>query len=155
MSVEIYGDDVRVAAHRRGVAVAKEIYDSYLPEGRVDLRHRSQGYWLERAFALGEEVGSYIREVFALDDVLSMLRRVQSMVTLLEQHPRHRARAACRRAAFYGNYEYRGLKSILQQGLDMKPLPVVVVPHGLSHPKFARKPSELLQLELEEFNEPN
>lgn len=155
LSVEVYGDDVRIAAHQRGVPVPKEIYDTYLPEGRVDLRHRSQEYWLKRADAMGEEVGAYIREVFALDDVLSLLRRVQSMVTLLEKHPKKRAIAACRRAAFYANYEYRGLKNILQKGLDMVPLPAVVEPDGLENPKFARKPSELLQLELEVFNEPN
>lgn len=155
LSVEIYGDDVRIAAHQRGVPVPKEIYDTYLPEGRVDLRHRSQEYWLKRADAMGEEVGAYIREVFALDDVLSMLRRVQSIVTLLEKHPRKRAIAACKRATFYANYEYRGIKNILQQGLDMEPLPAVIVPGGLENPRFARKPSELLQLKLEVFDEPN
>jgi hypothetical protein len=155
LSVEVYGDDARIAAHQRGVPVPKEIYDSYLPEGRVDLRHRSQDYWLKRADAMGEEVGAYIREVFALDDVLSLLRRVQSMVTLLEKHPKKRAIAACRRATFYANYEYKSLKNILQKGLDMAPLPAVVAPDGLEHPRFARKPSELLQLELEVFNEPN
>jgi hypothetical protein len=155
LSVEIYGDDIRIAAHQRGVPVPKEIYDTYLPKGRVDLRHRSKDYWLERADAMGEEVGVYIREVFELDDVLSMLRRVQSMVTMLEQHPPKRANAACQRAAFFASYEYRNLKNILQQGLDMAPLPQVVVPPGLDNPRFARKPSELLQLDMEVFDEPN
>jgi len=155
LSVEIYGEDVRIAAHQRGVPVPKEIYDTYLPEGRVDLRHRSQDYWLQRADAMGEEVGAYIREVFALDDVLSMLRRVQSMVTLLEKHPKRRAIAACLRATFYANYEYNGIKNILQRGLDMEPLPSVIAPDGLENPRFARKPAELLQLKLEVFNEPN
>lgn len=155
LSVEIYSDDVRIAAHQRGVKVPKEIYDTYLPEGRVDLRHRSKDYWLNRADAMGEEVGAYIREVFELDDVLSMLRRVQSMVTMLEQHPINRAEAACRRATFFASYEYRSLKNILQQGLDMEPLPQVVAPAGLDNPRFARKPSELLQLKTEVFDEPN
>jgi transposase len=155
LSVEVQWDDVRIASHQRGVRVPKEIYDTYLPEGRVDLRHRSQDYWLNRADAMGEEVGAYIREVFALDDVLSMLRRVQSIVTLLEKHPRKRAVAACRRATFYANYEYRGIKNILQKGLDTEPLPTVIAPDGLENPKFARKPSELLQLKLEVFDEPN
>jgi hypothetical protein len=95
--------------------------------------------------------------VFELDDVLSLLRRVQSMIFLLEKHPKHRATAACRRAAFYGNYQYQGLKNILTKGLDTKPLPSVIVPEAgaLENPRFARKPSELLQLELEVSNEPN
>lgn len=155
LSVEILCDDFRIASHQRGVPVPKEIYDTYLPEGRVDLRHRSQDYWLKRADAMGDEVGVYMREVFALDDVLSMLRRVQSIVTLLEKHPRKRAALACRRATFYANYEYRGIKNILQKGLDMEPLPTVIAPDGLENPRFARKPAELLQLKLEVFDEPN
>jgi len=157
LSLEIYCDDTRIAAHQRGVPVPREVYDSYLPEGRGDLRHRSKEYWLKRADAIGQEVGTYIREVFDLDDVLSLLRRVQSMIFLLEKYPQHRATAACRRATFYGNYQYQGLKNILTKGLDMKPLPSVVVPEAgaLENPRFARKPSELLQLELEVSNEPN
>lgn len=157
LSVEAYFDDIRIAAHQRGVPVSKEIVDLYLPEGRSDLRHRSHEYWLKRADAMGEEVGSYIREVFDLDDVLSMLRRVQSIVCYLEQHPAKRARAACVRASFFCNFEYRGIKNILTRGLDTEPLPNVTMPNGeqLSNPRFARKPSELLQLELEVLNEPN
>ena len=157
LSVEAYSDDIRIAAHQRGVPVPKEIVDLYLPEGRSDLRHRSHDYWLKRADAMGKDVGSYIREVFDLDDVLSMLRRVQSIVCYLEQHPVERARAACVRASFYCNFEYRGIKNMLQRGLDMEPLPNVTMPNGeqLTNPRFARKPSELLQMELEVLNEPN
>ena len=39
--------------------------------------------------------------------------------------------------------------------IGYKRLPAVVAPGGLENPRFARKPSELLQLELEVFNEPN
>jgi len=157
LSLEIYSDNSRIAAHQRNVPVPREVYDSYLPEGRVELRYRSKEYWLRRADAIDREVGIYIREVFEQDDVLSLLRRVQSMIFLLEKHPKHRAVATCKRAAFYGNYQYQGLKNILTKGLDMKPLPSVIVPDTglLENPRFARKPSELLQLELEVFNEPN
>jgi transposase len=157
LSIEIYLDDVRIAAHQRGVPVPKEIADTYLPPLRTDLRHRSQSYWMKRAHGMGDVVGDFIKDVFEQDDVLSMLRPVQSMVTLLENYPAARAEAACLRAAFYANYKYRGLKNILIQGLDMQPLPAVVGPDGggLANPIFARKPSELLNLKLEDLSEPN
>ena len=106
---------------------------------------------------MGEEVGQYIREVFDSDDVLSQLRTVQSMVTMLEKHPMHRARAACVRARFYGNYSYRGLKDILLKALDLQPLPTAVMPaHGrLKEPKYARRVNDLLQMKLEDYHEPH
>ena len=97
---------------------------AHLPEGRRELRHRSQQYWEERADAIGEEVGAYIRDIFASDDVLLLqLRTVQAIVTHLEDHPVHRARAACARARYFASYTYGALKNILRKGLDLQPLP--------------------------------
>jgi len=156
-TISAYVDDVKVATHERGKPVPPEVLDSFLPEHRAALRHRSRSYWLDKADAMGEPVGSYIRDVFDSDDVLSMLRTVQAMVTLLEKHPVHRARAACERVRFYENHSYQGLRDILRKGLDMQPLPTAVVPaHGkLKSPRYARKAGELLQLKLEMTHEPN
>ncbi len=156
-TVEVYCDDTRIATHERGKKVPPEIVDTYLPQPRAALRHRGREYWLERADAMGEEVGSYIREVFDADDVLSMLRVVQAIVTLLEKHPASRACKACSRASYYGNYSYAGVRDILRKGLDLQPLPLAVPPvHGrLDNPRFARNPRELLQLPLERNDEPN
>ena len=71
---------------------------------RRDLRHRSRSYWEERADRIGPEVGAYVREVFAADDVLSQLRTVQQIVCHLERFSVARARAACERARFYASY---------------------------------------------------
>jgi len=156
-SVEIYYEETRIEAYRRGQPVSREILDRCLPDYRAELRHRSQGYWMERARALGPEVEAYIREVFDSDEVLSQLRTVQAMVTHLESFPRERARAACRRASYFGNYRYVGLRDILKKALDLEPLPTAVVPARgrLAAPRYARSPQELLQLPLEVTDEPN
>lgn len=104
--------------HQRNKPVPPEVYDQYLPDQRSPLRYRSQSFWLERAERLGEDVVAYVREVFACDDVLSQLRTVQAVVTHLEKFPLARAQAACRRAQYYGNYTYPGVRGILRQGLD-------------------------------------
>lgn len=156
-TVAVYADDVRVATHpRRGPGYRSTIED-HLPEGRRELRHRSRDYWEQRAGQLGPEVGSYIHEVFDLDDVLSQLRTVQAMVTHLETFPVARARAACERARFFGSYNYRALKNILKKALDLQPLPPALLPAApdLPTPRFARKLSELLALPLEVTDEPN
>jgi transposase len=156
-SVEIYWEDVRVATHQRVPPGRRSTIEAHLPEHRRDLRHRSRDFWEQRADALGEDVGVYIREVFDADDVLSQLRTVQSIVTHLETFPIARAQAACRRARFYGLHNYGGIKDILRKGLDLGPLPIVVQRQSgvLEAPRFAREIGELLQLPLEKTDAPN
>ena len=149
-TIAVYWEDTRVATHQRNKPVPPEIYDQYLPDQRSPLRYRSQSFWLERAERLGVDVVAYVREVFACDDVLSQLRTVQAVVTHLETFPVARAQAACRRAQYYGNYTYPGVRDILRQGLDREPLPVAVVPAATAteRPRYARRLDELLQLPL-------
>jgi transposase len=160
-TVAVYADDVRVATHERRGRSLRVTLDEHLPPERAPLRHRSRAYWEERADRLGAEVGDYVRAVFDSDDVLSMLRAVQAIVTHLETFPRQRAAAAARRAHFYGNYSYGGIKAILRQGLDLQPLPVMTVPSPASVPpaqqplRFARSMNELIHQPVEETHEPN
>jgi transposase len=143
-SVVIYADDVRVAMHDRRGRATRSTCDEHLPEERAPWRHRSRAYWEERANRIAPEVGAYVREVFDSDDVLSMLRTVQAIVTHLEKFPRERAIAACARASHYRCFQYRTIKNILRDGLDL----VAVAPtptHGaLVAPRFARPIGELL-----------
>ena len=123
-SVAIYSrDDVRVATHARNGKKQRSTHDAHLPEGRAELRHRSQGYWEERAERIGSDVGLFVREVFESDDVLLQLRAVQAVVTYLEKFPPERANAAARRASFYGSHTYQAIKNILTRALDLEPLP--------------------------------
>jgi hypothetical protein len=68
---------------------------------------------------------------------------VQAIVTLLEKHPRDRAVAACARARMYGAYTYSAVRDILRQGLDLQPLPTLLLPPAPAtpHPRFARTPN--------------
>jgi transposase len=156
-SVYVLADDARVATHERRGTTRRSTHDEHLPEFRRDLRHRSMSYWLERSDKLGEPVSDYIREVVESDDVLSKLRDVQAIVAYLEQFPPHRAHAACRRASFYGNLSFQGIKRILVAGLDLEPLPVVAtVVHGaLDQPRFARTVDELMASTLDVSHEPH
>lgn len=149
-TIAVYWEETRVATHQRNKPVPPEVYDQYLPDHRNQLRYRSHSFWIERAERLGEDVVAYVREIFACDDVLSQLRTVQCVVTHLEKFPLERAQAACRRAQYYGNHTYPGVRDILRKGLDREPLPVVVVPADdpADRPRYARRIGELLQLPL-------
>jgi transposase len=151
-ALTIYAADARVATHERVPAGRRSTQEAHLPPERRDLRHRSQTYWQTRANQLGPEVGVYIRDVFATDDVLAQLRTVQQIVRHLERFPVARARAACVRARFYGSYGYPALKAILAKALDQQPLPGrdPAPPAVLAAPRFARDLRAQLALTFEE-----
>ncbi|MFN3327082.1 MAG: IS21 family transposase, partial [Bryobacteraceae bacterium] len=146
-AVDIYVDDTRVAAHARHGKSAWSTQEAHLPEGRVDLRHRSRSHWESRARVLGEEVAAWVGERFDGADAMSPLRAVQAVVTLLEQYPRERANNAARRARHFGIQDYRGMKDILKKALDFEPLPPPLFAPpapALPPPRFARPTSQLL-----------
>lgn len=138
-SVVVFADEERVATHSRSGAGHRSTRDEHLPEGRAELRHRSRSYWEDKASRIGDDVLSYVREVFDADDVLLNLRTVQSIVGLLEEYPAERANAACRRASYYGVLKYAGVKNILLEGLDLEPLPVGPVSTWSDMPHYARR----------------
>jgi len=142
--VAIYADDQRIADHDRRQPGPRMTHDGHLPEVREPWRHRSQEYWEKKASFLGTEVLDFIHQVFAADDVHLQIRPAISIVTLLENYPTERARNACVRASFYGNFTYRGIKEILLKGLDLEPLPERLFPdHGrLESPVYARSPQD-------------
>jgi hypothetical protein len=139
----IFADDARVATHSRRGPGLRSTVEQHLPDYRADLRHRSRAYWEERAAKIGNDVEALVRDVFDKDDVLSHLRQVQAIVTLLEKYPTERANAACRRARHFGSYEYSAIKNILNRALDLEPLPEALTEPVVSNemPRFARPAS--------------
>jgi transposase len=143
-SVSIYHQDVHQWTHARVRRGQRSTIEEHLPEHRRDLRERSREHWIERAKRIGSDIQRLVELIFAADDVLTQLRRVQAIVTHLEGFPRERAAAAARRALHFGCSDYRGIKNILKQGLDLEPLPGESVHAWSKGARFARKPTESL-----------
>ncbi len=156
-SVYILLEDARIATHERRAEGRRSTCESHLPEHRRDLTYRSVSYWVERAALMGQPVVDYVNEVLESDDVLSKLRDIQAIVEHLETYPLDRAQGACRRASFYSNYSYQGVKRILLSAKDLEPLPAAVVPDlgQLDRPRLARTTAELLASSLETADEPH
>lgn len=137
----VYLDEVRIADHVRRDR-GRSTCDAHLPEYRADLRHRSRSYWQERAAVIGPDTAAFVGAVFDSDDVVSQLRPVQAIVCHLEQFPKQRAEAACRRANAHGAYTYRAVVAILRKALDLDEIPQNPPPIGaLDQPRFARNPA--------------
>lgn len=154
-SVAIYAGETRIATHERRGTERHSTLPAHLPPHRSVLAERSITFWTERADTLGSDVGAYIRSVIASDDVLSKLRDVQAIVTHLEGFPLVRAQAACRRADYFANYTYTGIRRILAQALDLEPLPAATPVHGqLTAPRFARPAAAFVATTKESVLEP-
>lgn len=139
--VAIYHNDEHLWTHVRVPRGKRSTVEVHLPEGRRDLRERGKEHWLVRAGKIGPEVQHLAEEIFASDDVLLQLRKVQAVVTHLEKFPAQRAEAAARRALHYGSYNYRSLKNMLLRGLDLEPLPQDSPTRAWSQgSRFARTP---------------
>jgi hypothetical protein len=144
-SVSIHHQDQHLWTHARVPRGQRSTVPAHLPEHREDLRHRSRGYWIERAVKIGADVEGLVEAIFGADDVLLHLRRVQAVVTHLETFPAARAQAAARRALHFGCTDYRGIKNILKLGLDLLPLPEKNTRAWSRDSRFARKPTESLR----------
>lgn len=143
-SIAIHHEDRHLCTHSRVPRGKRSTVETHLPEHRRDLRHRSREYWIAKARVIGEDVERLATAIFDSDDVLYQLRKVQAVVTHLETFPHERARAAARRALFFGCLEYRGIKSILRKGLDLEPLPETPGRAWSQGSLFARNPTETL-----------
>lgn len=142
-SIALYLEDRHLRTHSRVPRGQRSTFDDDLPPHRSDLAHRSQEYWEKRSRAMGPEVLRLVFEIFAADDVLLRLRRVQSIVTHLEGFPRERAQATAQRALHFGCTDYASIKNILKKGLDLEPLPEASTRKWSRGSHFARTPAQL------------
>lgn len=140
-TVAIYRQDEHLWTHARVPRGQRSTLEAHLPEHRRDLRHRSREHWVERARRLGADVEQLVAAIFDADDVLTQLRRVQAIVTHLEGFPPARAQAAERRALHFGCTDYRGLKAILSQGLDLQPWTEPTPRAWATGARFSRRPT--------------
>jgi hypothetical protein len=142
-SVSIYDKQEHLSTHARVGRGQRSTVESHLPDHRRDLRHRSRAFWTDKARAIGPEVLELAEALFEADDVLHQLRKVQAVVRLLEGYPRGRATRAARRALHFRCLDYRSLKSILIQGLDLEPLPEELEERAWSNgSRYARLPTD-------------
>jgi len=151
-SISIYHEDELIWTHARVPRGTRSTVQEHLPDHRRDLRHRGRDHWTSLAQRIGPDVLRLIERIFSADDVLLQLRRVQAIVTHLETFPVTRANAAARRALHFGCLDYRSIKNILRQGLDLLPLPEKSTRAWSVGSRFARKPTDSLFAHTEQLN---
>ena len=144
-AVDVHVHDEPVAHHRLHGDTPWSTNPSHLPEGRRDLARRDPNHWYERADRLGDEVGAYIREVMASDEVHYPLRRIQSIVPALEALAPDRARSVVSRARRYACFKPDAVKRIIRDNLDLEPPEGGPIDPGwVTKPVYARDAEDFL-----------
>jgi transposase len=148
-AITVYVDDQRVADHEPQVPGKRRTQDAHLPEERRDQRHRGQAWWERQARAIGPEVAALVSEIFAAEDVLYPIRKVQGIVTHLQAFPTERAERAAERARRFNLHSYRGIKEILIKGLDAEPLAPALPLPAVTY-RFTRPVQDMLDRHRQE-----
>ena len=119
--VEIYLQGEVVALHPRAQSPGtfRSNLDHYPPEKAAYLRRTPQ-WCLRQAQAIGPQCHRFI-EALLHGQVTRRLGAAQGVIRLVKRFGRARLEAACARALSFDLIQYRGLKSILEKGLDQAP----------------------------------
>jgi transposase len=128
--IEIYHNNIRIAVHRREPGANQYTTNrDHMPS-----QHRIMTEWSpERFLRWAEEVGAETRDVIA--EVLDnrevpeqAFKSCLGILSLAKKYGKTRLEASCRRAKRYRIFSYKGIKNILDRGLDHQPSDVPVQP---------------------------
>jgi transposase len=121
--VEIYRGQQLVATHVRCQKAGQwQTRLEHYPPHKAAYLQRTPDFCRKTA----ERIGPAARQVVELllsDRPLDRLRSVQAILRLEESVGPQRLEAACARAVYYGDVNYRRIKGILNAALDREPLP--------------------------------
>jgi len=107
-----------VAVHTRASRPGERMtIDAHLPPEYIAYKMRDPQWCLKQAKAIGPHCHALITRLFA-DRVLDRLRAAQGVVRLGERYGATRLEAACGRALYFENIQYRSVRIILEKGLD-------------------------------------
>jgi transposase len=124
-TVEVFFHSKRVASHIRSYAKGRyTTVTDHMPKA-----HRDYAEWTpERVIRWASETGKSTADLVTA--ILSKklhpqqgFRSCLGIITLAKRYDKERVEAACKRALAIGGTSFKSVKSILETGLDKKPLP--------------------------------
>jgi transposase len=117
-TVRLYHHHELVATHPRATQVGqRKTVEEHLPPEYVAYKMRDPQWCLKQSKAIGPHCHALIERLFA-HRVLDRLRAAQGVVRLGQRYGHQRLEAACQRALYFENIQYRTVRVILEKGLD-------------------------------------
>lgn len=147
-TVKLYHDLKLVAVHcRLHKPGARATVNDHMPPEAIAYKMQDTQWCLGKAEAVGPNCHQVVRALFS-HRVLDNLRAAQGVIGLGKKYGPTRLEAACQRALFFDNLQYRTVKSILAKGLDQVRLHdqanvVALAPAYTGSARFLRRADEL------------
>ncbi len=117
-TVRVYRAHELKAVHPRGRGPGhRQTLDDHLPPHAVAFKMRSPQWCLKQAKEAGPHCHQFIERLFA-NRVLDNLRAAQGIIRLIDRYGAVRANAACQRALYFDNIQFRSVRIILENSLD-------------------------------------
>jgi hypothetical protein len=121
-TVQVFHDHELVAVHPRAYKPgSRSTVDEHLPPEAIAYKMRDPQWCLKQASEIGPQCLRLIEALFA-HRVLDNLKAAQGVISKAKKYGAARLEAACARAMLFDDPRYRTVKTILERGLDQKPL---------------------------------
>ena len=117
-TVRLYHHHELVAVHARATAPGQRMtIQAHLPPEYIAYKMKDPQWCLKQSQGIGPSCHELITKMFA-HRVLDRLRAAQGVVGLAKRYGPARLEAACARALYFNNIQYRSVRMILEKGLD-------------------------------------
>jgi transposase len=114
--VQIFFEEQLIKTHIRAERVGTWVTDlSDYPPEKLAYLMPTPSYCRKKASEIGPHTEALIREILS-EHAMRNLRKAQALLRLAEKHGQSSMEAAAQRALFFGNFHYRGIKTILEKG---------------------------------------
>lgn len=149
-TIKIYQNYIMIAMHCRSKVTGKTITKlEHLPPDAKNFLIQDNYWCLEQAKLIGTYCETIITKLLN-DAITDNVRAAQAIIKLQVTFGASRLESACIRAVKFGTHNYKAIKEILSNGLDIKEIPQIKITNnqlekaysGLG--KFCRNPKELI-----------
>jgi transposase len=110
-----------IAVHTPGKPGKRITKIEHYPPNEFNYMRHDSAYCMDKAQEIGENTLLVVNELLN-GGVIRNLRSAQNIIRMQKKYGRKRLEEACRRAVFFKNYTYGGVKNILEKQIDKQPL---------------------------------
>jgi transposase len=109
-----------IAVHMPGSPGKRRTKMEHYPPDEFNYMKYDSHYCMDKALEIGENTLQVVDELLN-KGVIRNLRSAQNIIRMHKKYGKIRLEAACKRAVFFKNYTYAGIKNILEKELDKQP----------------------------------
>lgn len=116
--ITLFDNEIKLVAVHTAISMGKfQTNMNHYPPNENNYLKNDTEYCLRQASVIGENTHKVIKELLQGGPIRN-LRGAQNIVRLVSKYSHDRVEKACERAVFFGNYDYRGIKTILEREID-------------------------------------